>query len=108
MDWRRQWKHASFIPRSLLASFPGLDPHFLFFGFHKQKGKDLFTQVGVRSRDIFRGYPTNEDKISTTFCKEKKKSNAFPGPSSNLTLSLNHLGQQATSVEQCTLQPNQR
>ena len=34
--------------------------------------ENLFTQVGVRSRDVWhhQGYPTNEDEIFTTFCKE--------------------------------------
>ena len=45
------------------------------------KGENLFTKVGVRSRDVWhlQGYPTNEDKIFT----ELKRSNGFPGPSPN-------------------------
>ena len=64
---------------------------------------------------LFRGYPTNEDKIFTTFCKEKKKRNqssAFPGlspnPSPNPNLFPQPFGQQATSVEPLPLQPNQQ
>ena len=47
--------------------------------------------------DIFRGYPTNEDKIFTTFCKKKKETEVMHSlaPALTLTLiqtfSLNHL-----------------
>ena len=48
--------------------------------------------------DISRGYPTNEDKISTTFCKEKKKETRVMHPLApalthtlTQTFSLNHL-----------------
>ena len=53
-----------------------------------KKGENLFTKLEYAHvicdiLDTSRGYPTNEDKIFTTFCKKKEKSGAFPGPSPN-------------------------
>ena len=69
-----------------------------------KKGENLFTKLEYAHvicdiLDTSRGYPTNEDKIFTTFCKKKKKVMYFLAPALTLTLtltltlalSLNHL-----------------